>query len=105
MKRLLSAVLVFICVLLASCSHYYESTSRGEETDYDKLLETAQKYVDEGKYEDAYKVLYSICDYPEAKEMLADFKVLPLKAKGNGSSQSKPKYYVCEYSYDETACF
>lgn len=101
MKRFLTTVLVLICVLLASCSPDHESTSRCEEVNYSEVLETAQKYIDEGKYEDAYKALYGICDYPEAKEMLADFKVLPLKAKGNGSAQTKPRSYVCEYSYDE----
>ncbi len=102
MKKILSIVLVLICVLLSSCSHDYENTSVGEEVNYSEVLETAQKLIDDGKYEDAYKALYSICDQPEAKEMLTDFKVLPLKALGNGSSQSKPKYYVCEYSYDKT---
>ena len=99
MKRILSVVLVLICVLLSSCDH--ENTSVGEEANYSEILETAQKFIDDGNYEDAYKTLYSICDYPEAKEMLADFKVLPLKAKGNGSAQTKPRSYVCEYSYDE----
>ncbi len=101
MKRLLSTVLVLICVLLSSCSHDYENTSVGEEVNYSEVLETAQKFIDDGKYEDAYKALYGISEQPEAKEMLANFKVLPLKSLGNGSSQSKPKYYVCEYSYDE----
>ena len=99
MKRILSVVLVLICVLLSSCDH--ENTSVGEEANYSEVLETAQKFINDGNYEDAYKTLYSICDYPEAKEMLADFKVLPLKAKGNGSAQTKPRSYVCEYSYDE----
>lgn len=99
MKRILSIVLVLICVLLSSCD--YENTSVGEEANYEKVLETAQKYIDEGKYEDAYKALCGICDYPEAKEMLADFKVLPLKTTGNGSAQTKPSFYICEYTYDE----
>ncbi len=99
MKRILSVVLVLICVLLSSCDH--ENTSVGEEANYSEVLETAQKFIDDGYYEDAYKTLYSIYDYPEAKEMLADFKVLPLKTTGNGSARAKPSFYICEYTYDE----
>lgn len=99
MKRILSIVLVLICVLLSSCDH--ENTSVGEEVNYSEVLETAQKFIDDGNYEDAYKTLYSICDYPEAKEMLADFKVLPLNTAGNGSAKAKPSFYICEYTYDE----
>lgn len=99
MKRILSIVLVLICVLLSSCDH--ENTSVGEEVNYSEVLETAQKFIDDGNYEDAYKTLYSICDYPEAKEMLADFKVHPLNTAGNGSAKAKPSFYICEYTYDE----
>ncbi len=99
MKRIISVALVLICVLLSSCDH--ENTSVGEEVNYSEVLETAQKFIDDGNYEDAYKTLYSICDYPEAKEMLADFKVLPLKTTGNGSAKAKPSFYICEYTYDE----
>ncbi len=100
MKKILYVIPLLICVLLSSCLTY-ENASQSEEVNYSEVMEKTQKYIDEGKYEDAYKALYGICDHPEAKEMLDDFKVISLKTIGNGSTQSKPKTYVCEYSYDE----
>lgn len=101
MKKLICLISLTVCVLLSSCYFDHQTVSEPEIPDYAAIINTAKTFVNNGKYEDAYKALYSICQYPEAKEMLADFTVVPQKILGNGASYLKPKSYVCKNTYDK----
>lgn len=101
MKKLICLISLTVCVLLSSCYFDYQTVSDPEIPDYAAIINTAKAFINSGKYEDAYKALYSICEYPEAKEMLADFTVVPQKTLGNGASYLKPKSYVCKNTYDK----
>ena len=75
MKRFFALMLLAI-MLLASCTTDLETESSEPE---ESVVESALALVEEGKFEQAYALLYKNRDNEEARKMLDDFKVLCTK--------------------------
>lgn len=75
MKRFFALMLLAI-MLLASCATDLETESSEPE---ESVVESALALVEEGKFEQAYALLYKNRDNEEARKMLDDFKVLCTK--------------------------
>ncbi len=99
MKRLLSLLLsIFILLFLSSCNNSTPSESDVSGISTPESIKSAQELIKEGKIAEAYAVLIADRDNELAKDMLADFLVVPTHTSAKRYTQYK---YVKETVYNE----
>ncbi len=103
MKKLaLFLIIALLTSCLFACTTKPEvSESISETIDYTQKLNDALLLLEQEKYEDAYKLLYTIRQNQQAKEILEDFKVFHTKELGTGQGQLTFNQLERTYTYDE----
>lgn len=101
-KLLLFLIITLLTSFLFACTAKPEvSESVSENIDYTQKLNDARSLLEQEKYEDAYKLLYTIRKNEQAKKMLDDFKVFHTKELGTGQGKLTFNQLERIYTYDE----
>lgn len=110
MKKVICFLIILLmCLSLFACRDTGDTGSESvfsdalstEDSGISEDLASAEALIEQGEYEQAYKLLYGIRQNEKAAELLSGFKVLPLKIRGNGTSWILYTDFKCDNTYDE----